>query len=126
MAANGGERDAQHHLAAYYLNGTGVTVDAAEADKWFRRAAAFGHMEAQRFLEGKGGWAPDTTIATTAVLIGLGIAVLAAAEADSADMPTTLPGNECPSGMIRHSFNGQCYVALDPRLNEAIPTYPGY
>ena len=126
LAANGGDRDAQFDLAVYHRNGNGIPVDAAEADKWFKRAAASGHTEAQRVLEEKGGWSPDSTVATTAVLIGLGIAVLAAAEADSADMPTTTPENECPPGMIPHPFNRQCYVALNSRLGEALPSLPGY
>lgn len=126
LAANGGDRDAQFDLAVYHRNGKGVSADEAEADKWFKRAAASGHMEAQRVLQEKGGWTPDSTVATTAVLIGLGIAVLAAAEADSADVSTATPENECPPGMVRHFFNGQCYVALDPRLLEALPTNPGY
>jgi hypothetical protein len=86
----------------------------------------FRHSEAQRVIEEKGGWSPDSTVATTAVLIGLGIAVLAAVEAGSAEMPTATPENECPPGMIPYAFNRQCYVALDPRLGEALPSLPGY
>lgn len=51
-AARRGHAPAQHSLGIFYLTGKGVQQDRPEAEKWFRRAAAQGHAEAQRFLEG--------------------------------------------------------------------------
>lgn len=51
-AARRGHSGAQHALGILYLTGKGVQQDRAEAQKWFGRAAAQGHAEAQRLVEG--------------------------------------------------------------------------
>jgi TPR repeat protein len=50
-AARRGHTGAQHALGILYLTGKGVQQDRAEAEKWFRRAAAQGHTGSQRFME---------------------------------------------------------------------------
>lgn len=50
-AARRGHAAAQHALGILYLTGKGVQQDQAEAVKWFRRAAAQGHTEAQRYVD---------------------------------------------------------------------------
>lgn len=49
-AARRGHAGAQHALGLLYRTGKGVQQDAAEAEKWFRRAAAQGHEPSQDFL----------------------------------------------------------------------------
>ena len=49
-AARRGHAGAQHSLGILYLTGKGVQTDRAEATKWFRRAAAQGHVGAERFV----------------------------------------------------------------------------
>jgi TPR repeat protein len=50
-AARRGHAAAQHSLGILYLTGKGVQQDAAEAAKWFRRAALQGHPDARRLVE---------------------------------------------------------------------------
>jgi uncharacterized protein len=45
--AQAGEPEAQQALGAAYETGTGVRLDLAEAEKWYRQAAAAGQAEAQ-------------------------------------------------------------------------------
>ena len=52
--------DAQFNLGCYYSEGKGVARDHAQARKWFRRAAAQGHVRAQvnlaiQYTDGVGG-----------------------------------------------------------------------
>jgi TPR repeat protein len=51
-AARRGHAGAQHGLGILYLTGKGVQQSREEAEKWFRRAAAQGHVESKRFVEG--------------------------------------------------------------------------
>ena len=45
--AEAGVVEAQYRLGALYDDGEGVVADAAEALKWYRRAAEAGHPRAQ-------------------------------------------------------------------------------
>ena len=47
MAADQGHPKAEHALGVCYRDGEGVENDAAEARKWFHRAAVRGHVLAQ-------------------------------------------------------------------------------
>ena len=46
-AAERGDADAQFTLSIYYRSGTGVPVNAAEAVKWYCKAAEQGYVDAQ-------------------------------------------------------------------------------
>jgi TPR repeat protein len=48
--ADAGDVEAQFRLGSAYDSGQGVARDAAEAEKWYRRAAEAGHAEAQNSL----------------------------------------------------------------------------
>lgn len=50
-AARRGHAGAQHALGILYATGKGVQQDAAEADKWFGRAAAQGHSASRPLLQ---------------------------------------------------------------------------
>lgn len=47
-AADAGDAAAQDEMAARYVHGTGVPKDFAEANKWYRKAAAAGTMRRRR------------------------------------------------------------------------------
>ena len=49
-AANRGQMNAQYVLGLCYEDGTGVQKSNAEAQAWYRKAAAQGHEEAQEAL----------------------------------------------------------------------------
>jgi uncharacterized protein len=49
-AARRGHAGAQHALGILYMTGKGVQQDAAEAQKWFRRAAEQGHAASKPLL----------------------------------------------------------------------------
>jgi exopolysaccharide production negative regulator len=49
-ATNFGNPDAQYDLARMYLDGVGVTKDAAQAARWLHLAAEKNHIEAQALL----------------------------------------------------------------------------
>jgi TonB family protein len=50
QAAERGSAEAQFRLGAMYLEGRGVAPDTTEAEKWFRRAADQGHVDARQAL----------------------------------------------------------------------------
>ncbi len=50
-AARRGHAGAQHALGILYQTGKGVQQDTAEAQKWFRRAAAQGHEGSRAFVD---------------------------------------------------------------------------
>ena len=54
-AANQGDREAQNTLGLMYLKGEGVKKNVSVAKKWFKKAAALGHAQAQDQLE-NGEW----------------------------------------------------------------------
>jgi TPR repeat protein len=49
-AAGKGDAEAQNNLGWMYNDGKGVAKDKVEADKWFRKAAEQGHIDAQFWL----------------------------------------------------------------------------
>jgi uncharacterized protein len=49
-AARQGHVDAQYSLGLLFLSGSGVQQNAAEARKWFTRAASHGHADARAYL----------------------------------------------------------------------------
>lgn len=53
-AARRGHAAAQHALGILYATGKGVQQDAAEAQKWFRRAAEQGHAASKPLLNSPG------------------------------------------------------------------------
>jgi len=50
-AANQGDSEAQNTLGLMYLTGEGVKKNVSVAKKWFKKAAALGHTQAQHQLE---------------------------------------------------------------------------
>ena len=50
LAATQGEANAQFKLGTLYESGEGVAESAAEAAKWYRKAASLGHVEAKYHL----------------------------------------------------------------------------
>ena len=55
-AASAGEVEAEYHLGMFYKSGIGTAEDKVAALRWYRRAAAQGHEEAEneaRGLEGR-------------------------------------------------------------------------
>jgi len=51
QAANQGDREAQNTLGLMYSKGEGVKQNLRLAKKWFKKAAALGHVQAQSNLE---------------------------------------------------------------------------
>lgn len=52
-AASQNHPEAQYSLGILFLTGSGVLQSDAEARKWIERAAAGGHADAKRFLQGR-------------------------------------------------------------------------